>query len=610
MNLLSLERIGDWNPQLFRELKGRLKLRKVAIALAMSLLGQVLLFASILTDTPSQPYSSTGRYCSVRDTYLEYDNQALQLSTEIYRLLHPVTPAAPPIPQEANKLKNTAKIRDLENQIKKLNKLRNQNCPLDAINMQLWWQDKWPQIFVWLSLYEAFILLVGGTFMLVSDLTREERLGSLNFIRLSPQSSGSIFLGKILGVPILLYLAAAAAIPFHLWAGLAANISLVEIFGFWAVAIASCAFFYSAALLFGLVTSWLSGFQPWLAAVSVLVFLLSVNNKYFEYNSADWLNLFCPSVVLPFLVDTSSSDVSFPFSHGGISYLEWFYFPLGNSRVSVTICALLNFGFWTYWIWQSLNRRFRSDRATMLGKRQSYLLAACFAIANIGFAMQTLPLEKSAGIFYSHTVMLGFNGLLFLLLIAALSPHRQVLQDWARYKEGSRKGLSFWAASLRDLVWGEKSPSLVAIALNVAITSLPTLACIWVSAENPEQRTDALSALALTATYALVCAALIQFMLLMKTPKRALWAAAGTSAAICLLPFILSALYVKPAENGGGFWLLTAFPSDAIKYATATQIFQVLLIQWSVFGLLTWQFTKQLRIAGESASKALLSERK
>ncbi|MDF0556105.1 hypothetical protein [Kamptonema sp. UHCC 0994] len=38
--LLTLETIGNWNPQLFRELKGRFNFRNIALVSATSLLGQ------------------------------------------------------------------------------------------------------------------------------------------------------------------------------------------------------------------------------------------------------------------------------------------------------------------------------------------------------------------------------------------------------------------------------------------------------------------------------------------------------------------------------------------------------------------------------------------
>ena len=62
------------------------------------------------------------------------------------------------------------------------------------------------KLFYSISILAVFVLIVGGTYMLINDLATEERRGTLNFIRLSPQSAQSIFIGKLLGVPSLLYL--------------------------------------------------------------------------------------------------------------------------------------------------------------------------------------------------------------------------------------------------------------------------------------------------------------------------------------------------------------------------------------------------------------------
>src|SRR4028118_1352066 len=180
MTLHLLDEIGNWNPQLFREIKGRLNRSNMAIVSALSLSAQLLPFM--------------------------YFSAML-----------------------------------------------------------------WLGIFTFLSIFSVLALLVAGTYMLVSDLDKEERRGTLNFIRLSPQSAKTIFLGKILGVPILLYLATILAVPLHLYAGLAAQIPLNEILCFYTAVAASCALFYSSAMLFGLTTSWLGGFQPWLASATVFV---------------------------------------------------------------------------------------------------------------------------------------------------------------------------------------------------------------------------------------------------------------------------------------------------------------------------------------------------
>src|SRR4028119_1745318 len=226
MTLHLLDKIGNWNPQLFREIKGRLNIGNMAIASAFSLSGQLLLFMYYSAQLPVTPpngnetYPIYNRFCNLLEEAPSYERR----------------------------------------------------CVRDALgNFAIDWPNWWLEIFIWLSILSVLALLIGGTYMLVSDLDKEERRGTLNFIRLSPQSAKTIFLGKILGVPILLYLAAILAVPLHLYAGLAAQIPLNEILCFYIAVAASCALFYSSAMLFGLTTHWLGGLQPWLASAMVFV---------------------------------------------------------------------------------------------------------------------------------------------------------------------------------------------------------------------------------------------------------------------------------------------------------------------------------------------------
>lgn len=113
-----------------------------------------------------------------------------------------------------------------------------------VINWQLWWLD----LFIILSIIGIFALLVIGTYLLIADTVREEERGTLNFIRLTPQSAGSVLLGKILGVPILVYTAIALLLPLHLVAGLQSHIPLTLILAFDLTVVASCAFFLLSSL--------------------------------------------------------------------------------------------------------------------------------------------------------------------------------------------------------------------------------------------------------------------------------------------------------------------------------------------------------------------------
>ena len=615
MQLNFLDRIGEWNPQLFRELKGRLKVRNVLLSLATSLLGQLVFFLYWLGQVPGEHTYMGDKYCRLRDTFLASQRQLGQLQAQYRQLQADFSRYSGPKHfdlEKVQQLKGSLQVQ--KGKIEALQKIQsNSYCSPDAIDYQLWWHDHYPHVFASFSVILMLALLVAGTYMLISDLAQEERRGTLNFIRLSPQSTQTVLSGKLLGVPILLYVAAALAIPLHLWLGVSARIPLVEIISFWTVLVGSCAFFYSAALLFGLVSSWLGGFQPWLGSGAVLFFLMVVNNKGIDGIAFDWLNLFCPSVVLPYLVNrTGSGYTGLPFSHTRIQGWEWFHIPVGAAGVGVVILALLNYGLWTGWIWQALKRSFCNPNTTILSKRQSYWLVACFEAMILGFAMGDEPGygNGSYWLFSNLSVLAGFNLVLFVGLIAVLSPQRQALIDWARYRHqraSTRKG--FWNRALvQDLIVGEKSPALIAIAINLVIATIPSFVWILLWPTEYLDKIKGLFAVAFFVSLMIIYASIAQLMLLMKTQKRSLWAA-GTIVGLNVLPLmILQVLSVSTYDNPTP-WLFSTFPWMGIEHAPTTTTFMALLSEWGVLVLLNLQLTRQLRRAGESASKALFANR-
>ena len=327
MTLNLLDQIGNWNPQLFREIKGRLKMGNMAIASAFSLGPQLLLFMYYRAQLPIALRNVDG--------------------TE-------------PIYNKFCVLKTTTDTKPGE------------KCLTDTLgNLVIDW-PKWSvEIFIWLSIFSVLALLVAGTYMLVSDLDREERRGTLNFIRLSPQSAKTIFLGKILGVPILLYLAAILAIPLHLYSGLAAQIPLNEILGFYMAIAASCSLFYSTAMLFGLTTSWLGGFQPWLAS-GIALFVFVISTIKLTVTAGD-LGTFVSSIgILRYLIFGIIDKYDFGSLGADIDKLQWFYLPIGKNIVSGMILSLSICGIGTYWMWQGWQRRFPNPTTTVFSKRQSY----------------------------------------------------------------------------------------------------------------------------------------------------------------------------------------------------------------------------------------------
>jgi hypothetical protein len=567
MTLSRINQIGEWNPQLFREIKGRLVPRNILIVTAVSLISQLILLMSFSSQLPVPNESATAishRYCTGT------------------------------APQYGSPL-----------------------CLADGfkgfvINWSLWWKD----VFVWLSIIGIFALLVVGTYMLIVDLAKEERRGTLNFLRLTPQSSLSILMGKMLGVPLLLYFVGFLALPLHLLAGLSGGISLSLILGYYGVLGASCLFFYSVALLLGLVGKSLGGFQAWLASGVVLMFLfpmttMLMSSSYVTHSPFDWLMLFNPEIVLPYLMGSYSLDASSTANYGSTVQLQdfsYFFLPVGRSFWSIGGLMILNLGFWTYWSWQAIKRCFHNSTATLLGKQQSYWLTAGFEAMMLGFALNPEVGQWKSynrGAFDNFQLILVFNLLLFLGLIAALSPQRQAMQDWMRYRHQQRSAHK--KGVMLDLIWGERSPALVAVALNLAIASSILLPWIlfW---PNSELKVPALSGLLVSSSLTILYAAVAQFMLLMKTSKRAIWAAASVGGLIVVPPIIFGFLSMTPMNNPG-VWLFSAFPGASLESATGISVFLAVMGQSLTFTLLSLQFTRQLQKVGESHLKALLSGR-
>ncbi|MFY7804549.1 MAG: hypothetical protein ACOVQ7_14095 [Limnoraphis robusta] len=575
---------GEWNPQLFREIKGRFNRRNLAFSIGLSLLAQLFVYLSFLSREASRNLIKlSSEYCQVRDTYLQYEKQYSQINNQLYS-----ASGNRPVNAQA-----------LEAKLSELSQLMNADCPANAIDFSLWWRDYWTEVFMVLGVFGLFALIVIGTYMLINDLATEQRRGTLNFIRLSPQTYKSILVGKILGVPSLLYLATVLLIPYHIWAGTSAGIPIIEIFSFYAIVIASCVFFYSFSLLFGLITLGQSGFQAWLGSGAVFTLLMIANNKPISEDGTDWVNLFCPSFILRYLIDrTNSYYLNYPFNHDNIIDLKWFEIPLGTSGTLILLFSLFHFGVWTFWIWQGLKRCFHNPDTTVFSKAQSYWITGCFTLVNLGFNVQRFELRDE---YYLTTAFL-WNILLFLGLIAALSPQRQTLQDWARYRRERVNGKSHL---LSDLIQGERSPAVVAIGLNLLMMLL-LFGLTTLGISEPDERLIILFALLLNASLIWMCASLAQLMLLMKTSKRGLWAG-GMVGAVLILPFMTFIfLGFEPHQEPLPF-LFSPLSFVTVQYATLPLILTTLISKTLITILLNFQLTRQLKKAGESSSKALLS---
>ena len=558
------------NPQLFRELQGKLKTKNVLVAAACSAIAQFIATIYLLGRLPdlSSATLELGRYGVATMADERSVMQTYHLKDEFGHWL---------------------------------------------VNWQLWWQD----LFVILSLIGIAALLVLGTYMLIADVVREEERGTLNFIRLTPQSAGSILMGKIVGVPILLYIAIALCSPLHLVASWQSHIPLSLTLSFYAVAIAACGFFYCSALLWGLLDLGISSLKPWLASGSLAIFLL-FSSALIVYGHSEldrffvWTLLFHPGTVIAYLVDASNLNFGeacclSPKELGNFTFFGralW-----ANATVGIG-SILLNFALWTYWCWTILKRRFHNPESTILNKAQSYWLTACFSIATLGFAIQnniystdfssTDDLQHLADNFWQFQLCLS---VFCLGLVFALTPQRQTLHDWARYRHQVTPTNSL----SNELIFGENSPAIVAIAINLAISIgfvTPSIRLIL----EPSQKYLFWS-LIIGAVNILLCAAIAQLILTSKTSKKGIWSFVTVAAAI-VLPALCLSISGTSIDTAPNLWLFSFVGASATEYASVSAIAFAIFAQLLAVSVISLQITRRLKQAGASETKVLMSRAK
>ena len=599
-----IDRVGELNPQLFRELKGRFKAFNILIAMGSSLLLQLIVFLFQLREFPDENYYLRATYCTLGKVY---ENQEQELYKQQSLLIQKIDNYRQIQLSDNTILPNLqAQLQQVKTDLSSLQSyLSNNICPLDKIDWQLWWRDHWEYTFLTLSVIFVFTLLVGGTYLLISDLAKEEQRGTLNFIRLSPQSETSILTGKILGVPSLIYLFVLTAIPLHLWAGNSAEIASSNILSYYAVLAASCIFFYSAALIFGLVSRWFSSFQPWLGSGAVLGFLfitMIMVSSYGQFNNLlTWIRFLSPWDITNYLFP----NLFHSYRDSSIKELQFFYLPIGKNLITLVGFHLVNYGICSYGIWQGMKRCFRNADSTILSKGQSYLFVAFTQVMCWGLTISAVNDRYDIGMIFLIAL---FNFALVLALSIVLSPHRQTIQDWARYRHQNHRDKSV----LEDLIFGERSLAIVAIVINLLIATTPIMIWILLSPTHfyngGVDKNKVLLALVLSFNLILIYATIAQLMLLMKNPKRYVLAVGTIGVAMFLPSIILSVLGISPSENPT-LWLFSTCPWLAIQYSETTTIFMALLADFTVVALLNFQLNRQVRVLGESATKVLLAGR-
>jgi hypothetical protein len=548
-----IDKAGDWNPQLFRELKERLKLKNIGLTTGASLLIQAFVCFYFNSQIPVPILDAKNGASSI----------AIVPSHSRYCLTSGL---------------NNGDYRQID--LCSLNSLGEVN-----INWQHWWSD----LFICLSWILPLGLILGSVYLLVADLVQEEKRGTLNFIRLSPQSARTIFMGKILGVPSLVYLAVAVMLPFHLFAGIAAG-GTIPLLAAWYLTIGWIWFLLSsAAVLFVL----LGGTQAILtvAAVAYPVGILILAINYYASGTINrdiWVN----------------EDIM-------KNMPTWFWLPVTSSAIGFYAFGIGCCVAATYWVWQALERRYLNPTATVLSKFQSYqinlLLGIWFAGFAIPIALREMSMSEKAGLTISMAVV---HFMALFALIPLLLPSKQALLDWSRYRREhvTQQHRSFWQRDLiQDLIRDDKSPALLALAINIGMAIALWLPVGLITLPRETHGIRFVAGLCLGASLIMIYATIAHWVLFLNLKKRNIWLVAIVGG-MMILPIGFAIVIARNSQPTGLAAILLLFSPLApvgILGLSGGSILATFGAQLALLAGLTLQFQRKLQVSGQSQSKGL-----
>ncbi|MBX2864550.1 MAG: hypothetical protein KTR27_13460, partial [Leptolyngbyaceae cyanobacterium MAG.088] len=409
--------------------------------------------------------------------------------------------------------------------------------------------------------------------------------------------------GKLLGVPVCLYLAVGLVVPLQWFTGLNAGYGIGQMLGFYLTLIAQTLIFYLGALLISLSVSNLMvlGLQPWLLAAGVigfnwLMFNYAVSREFFGNTESHvflWSVLFSPfSSLAYFNVEQSNVGSNFDLT-------------LGDFQLNFTaygLLALVHAAGWYALLGHGLERRFSNADNTLLKRRFSYFLTLIFAAFMLG--LTGIQVRET----YDEPLHLFLMALLslvyFVMLIMALSPARQTLKDWTRFCHARppHERLPLW----KDLIIGDTSSPVVAIALNLLLLNSLVLTFFCSRFNNfLSSQVDGLVFVCCILMFigSILFSAVVSQTLLM-LPRKKNWVWLGAVGSISCLAF--------PALSVGmAFAVLEPYPRPAHVLGMPPEVAVLALplsLLVTVTTVLGFIHTRQLIRSGHSESQQLLSQ--
>jgi hypothetical protein len=423
-------------------------------------------------------------------------------------------------------------------------------------------------------------LMLGGVYTILTDLSQEEQRGTLNFIRLTPQSARSIFLGKMLGVPSLIYVGILSIVPLHLFVGMSAGYSFVDLLAWYATIVAMTYLWLSLAILYGLYSSKY-------AILMTLLFALPINTLVSVYNS-------CSSAIA--LKQDASSG-----------FLSWFYLPLDRNILlfdSFIACTFLAI---SYWVWVTIDRQYINPVSTSYKKEHSYLMNVQIQSWLLGFAV---PIVSQAGHdrsnqeFYILATFYSISAIWIYCIIPLILPNKLSIQEWSRDRREhvTHEHRHWWQQDLvRDLLWHDRSPIGLAMVVNLLIPALVWGLCFCLFMPDLEWLTKSICGIIIVSILTLIHTAIVSFIFLRSRSKNA--GAIPLTILMSVLPLCLGFVAVISSDYrmlGTGLLLFSPFTWMGVTQLSILNIGMIIMVQIGMLAGLTKLLQRRVHKLGSS----------
>jgi hypothetical protein len=157
--------------------------------------------------------------------------------------------------------------------------------------------------------------------------------------------------------------------------------------------------------------------------------------------------------------------------------LLWFYLPIANNIWLFYGFINLTFLVISHWLWVRIDRHYINPKSTSFTKQQSYWLNLNAQVWLFGFALPILTNYSNNTpdtVFSELVIFSGIGSFLTFISIPLIVPSKQSMQDWSRYRRSHVTSAQQWWERdiVQDLLWHDRSPSVLAMAINLMIPAI------------------------------------------------------------------------------------------------------------------------------------------